>query len=93
MENKSRKSLIEIYCDELDRRVASMRECIDLHYRRRVFELDAANAVHEDGLRMLADAEVARIIDAAGAAGSCCPRCGNCRGPVAAVDDEGASHD
>lgn len=89
----TRMGLIDVYRDELSRHCEDLKNLITQDYYRRSSLLDDVGKAHEDGLRLLADAEVGRIIDAAGAAGSCCPRCGNCRGPAAAVDDEGASHD
>lgn len=82
MENKPRKTLIDVYRDELTRHCEQQKEILSLHYQFHVRALNEAAKAHEDGLSLSTDAKLARIE----AAGSCCPRCGHCKDAGAAVE-------
>lgn len=84
---KPRRTLIDVYRDELTRHCEQMKEVITLHKQREVSSIDSLAKAHEDGLSMAANAKLAQIE----AAGSCCPRCGHCKDASTAAE-EGDDH-
>lgn len=85
--NQPRRTLIDVYRDELSRHCAQQKEILTLHYRQQARALDDVAKAHEEGLVLSADAKLAQIEAVSG----CCPRCGHCKDASTAAE-EGDDH-